>query len=62
MLPDCETQRSMKPEQRTVAVTGPPTNYDFKTRVLGGSGSPLGYASKIHSIAIGNSLAQNSML
>jgi len=31
--------------QRTAAVTGPPPkDYDFKTRAIGGSGSPLGYA------------------
>jgi len=30
-------------ERRTTAVTGPPPKgYDFKIRVIGGSGSPLG--------------------
>jgi hypothetical protein len=30
--------------RRTTAVTGPPQKtYDIKTRVIGGSGSPLSY-------------------
>jgi hypothetical protein len=35
--------------QITAAVTGPPPqNYDFKTRVTGGSRSPLGYPPHVH--------------
>ena len=34
--------------RRTTAVTGPPPkNYDFKTRVIGGSRSPLGYLALV---------------
>jgi len=34
---------ALVPDRPTTAVTGPPPeNHDFKTRVIGGSGSPLG--------------------
>jgi hypothetical protein len=40
----------------TAAVTGPPPkNYDFKTRVIGGSRSPHGYQALVVSADLGKS-------